>query len=80
MLKAILIFVAGTAGILIGAEPFVHSLQGISMDIGVSTVILAVIISPIAGEMPEKISLMILARKGTKELLLLYQMYWVPKY
>ncbi len=64
MLKAILIFVAGTAGILIGAEPFIHSLEGFSIDMGISAVILAVIISPIAGEMPEKISLMILARKG----------------
>ena len=66
MLKAILIFIAGTAGILIGAEPFIHSLEGISVDIGISAVILAVIISPIAGEMPEKISLMILARKGAQ--------------
>jgi cation:H+ antiporter len=66
MLKAILIFIAGTAGILIGAEPFIHSLEGISFDIGISAVILAVIISPIAGEMPEKISLMILARKGAQ--------------
>jgi cation:H+ antiporter len=64
MIKAILIFVAGTAGILIGAEPFIHSLEGVSVDIGISAVILAVVISPIAGEMPEKISLMILARKG----------------
>jgi len=66
MIKAILIFIAGTAGILIGAEPFVHSLEGISFDIGISAVILALIISPIAGEMPEKISLMILARKGAQ--------------
>ena len=66
MIKAILIFIAGTAGILIGAEPFVQSLEGISFDIGISAVILAVIISPIAGEMPEKISLMILARKGAQ--------------
>lgn len=64
MIKAMLIFVAGTAGILIGAEPFIHSLEGLSFDIGISAVILAVVISPIAGEMPEKISLMILARKG----------------
>jgi cation:H+ antiporter len=64
MLKAILTFVGGTVGILIGAEPFIHSLEGFSIDIGISVVILAVIISPIAGEMPEKISLMILARKG----------------
>ena len=64
MLKAVLIFIAGTVGILIGAEPFIHSLQGLSVDVGISAIILAVIISPIAGEMPEKISLMILARKG----------------
>jgi cation:H+ antiporter len=64
MLKAILTFITGTAGILIGAEPFIHSLEGFSIDIGISAVILAVIISPIAGEMPEKISLIILARKG----------------
>lgn len=64
MTKAILAFVAGTIGILIGAGPFIHSLQTFSEDIGVSTIVLAVIISPIAGEMPEKISMMILARKG----------------
>ena len=62
--KAIIIFVIGTIGILVGAEPFIHSLQGFSTEIGISAIILAVIISPIAGEMPEKISLMILARKG----------------
>ena len=64
ILKAVLIFIAGTVGILIGAEPFIHSLEGLSVDVGISAIILAVIISPIAGEMPEKISLMILARKG----------------
>ena len=64
MTKAILAFVAGTIGILVGAGPFIHSLQTFSEDIGVSTIVLAVIISPIAGEMPEKISMMILARKG----------------
>ena len=64
IIKPLLIFIAGTIGILIGAEPFIHSLQGFSTDIGISAIILAVIISPIAGEMPEKISIMILARKG----------------
>jgi cation:H+ antiporter len=62
--KAIVAFAIGTIGILIGASPFISSLQHFSIDIGVSTVVLAVIISPIAGEMPEKISMMILARKG----------------
>jgi cation:H+ antiporter len=64
MLKASLAFLAGTVGILLGAEPFIHSLQGFSTEVGISAVILAIIISPIAGEMPEKISMMILARKG----------------
>ncbi|HZD34861.1 MAG TPA: hypothetical protein VE130_06620 [Nitrososphaeraceae archaeon] len=63
-LLPVLIFTAGTIGIVIGAGPFIHALEGLSVDIGVSAIILAVIISPIAGEMPEKISLMILARKG----------------
>jgi len=64
MVKAMLVFAAGTAGIFLGAEPFIASLSGFSMDVGVSIIILAVIISPIAGEMPEKISMMLLARKG----------------
>ena len=64
MTKAVLAFAAGTAGIFLGAEPFIHSLQGFSIEIGISVIVLAVIISPIAGEMPEKISMMLLARKG----------------
>src|SRR5215211_1095682 len=64
MLKSVLAFVAGTIGIVMGAGPFIHSMQGFSLEIGISAIILAVIISPIAGEMPEKISMMILARKG----------------
>src|SRR5918996_3141045 len=63
-LRSLLVFVAGTIGIVIGAGPFIHSLEGFSAEIGISVIVLAVIISPIAGEMPEKISLMILARKG----------------
>jgi cation:H+ antiporter len=64
MAKAALAFLIGTLGIVFGASPFISSLQSFSVDIGVSTIVLAVIISPIAGEMPEKISMMILARKG----------------
>lgn len=64
MTKAMLAFAAGTAGIFIGASPFIDSLQGFSLDSGVSVIVLAVIISPIAGEMPEKISMILLARKG----------------
>ena len=63
-IKAIGTFLLGAIGILFGAEPFIHSLEGVSVEFGISAVVLAVIISPIAGEMPEKISMMILARKG----------------
>ncbi|MGI0059162.1 MAG: sodium:calcium antiporter [Nitrosotalea sp.] len=62
--RAMVLFVAGTIGIFVGAVPFVHSLEGVSVDLGVSVVVLAVIVSPIAGEMPEKISMILLARKG----------------
>lgn len=62
--RAIITFAIGTVGIFVGVGPFIHALEGVSRDFGVSVAILAVIISPIAGEMPEKISLMILARKG----------------
>lgn len=63
-LKAALVFAIGTVGIFFGAGPFVGSLQGLAVDSGVSVIVLAVIVSPIAGEMPEKVSMMILARKG----------------
>ncbi len=64
MLKAAVAFAVGTAGIFFGAGPFINSLQGYSLEVGVSVIVLAVIISPIAGEMPEKISMILLARKG----------------
>lgn len=64
MAIAVGVFLAGALGILIGAEPFIHSMQGFSVEVGISAIVLAVILSPIAGEMPEKISMMILARKG----------------
>ena len=62
--RAMILFVAGTVGIFIGAEPFVYALEGVSVDFGVSVVVLAVIVSPLAGEMPEKISMIFLARKS----------------
>jgi len=64
LIKSGIIFMIGTIGIFLGAEPFIESLKHVSVDIGVSPIILSVVISTIAGEMPEKISLMLLARKG----------------
>ncbi len=66
LIKAGIIFIIGTIGIFFGAEPFIKSLEHVSVEIGVSAIILSVVISPIAGEMPEKISLMLLARKGAQ--------------
>lgn len=63
-IKAIVTFIAGTIGIFVGAEPFINALEETSVEYAIPIAILAIIISPIAGEMPEKISLMILARKG----------------
>ena len=65
-IRSMVLFAAGTIGIFFGAEPFVYSLQGVAVDMGVSVVMLAIIVSPIAGEMPEKISMILLARKGNK--------------
>ncbi|MGI0094470.1 MAG: sodium:calcium antiporter, partial [Nitrosotalea sp.] len=42
---AMVLFVAGTVGIFVGAVPFVHALEGVSVDLGVSVVVLAVIVS-----------------------------------
>ncbi len=64
--RSMALFMVGTTGIFFGAGPFVTSLQGMATDLGVSVVLLAIIISPIAGEMPEKISMIFLARKGNK--------------
>ncbi|MDH5403270.1 MAG: hypothetical protein OEZ01_05880 [Candidatus Heimdallarchaeota archaeon] len=56
----------GTIGIVVAAEPFVHSIIEISHETGVSAIILALIISPIASEMPEKISAFSLSFKSLK--------------
>ncbi len=64
--KAILLFLIGTVGTLICAEPFVHSLENFAGVIGISGAVMAIILSPLAGEMPEKISVMLLARRGER--------------
>lgn len=64
--KAILFFIVGTVGIFLCAEPFIHSIEKLAGGIGVSAAVIAVILSPLAGEMPEKISVMLLARRGKR--------------
>ena len=64
--KATLLFLVGTVGTLLCAEPFIHSLENFAGTTGVSVVVMALILSPLAGEMPEKISIMLLARRGER--------------
>ena len=64
ILKASAVFLVGTLGIYLGAGPFIRALEDFASETGVSAVVLAVIVSPIAGEMPEKLSMVLLARKG----------------
>lgn len=62
--KGAVLFAAGGLGIFLAAEPFVLSLEELAVETGISAAVMAVILSPIAGEMPEKLSMMMLARKG----------------
>ena len=64
--KAILFFIVGTTGTFLCAEPFIHSIEKFAGGTGVSAAVIAVILSPLAGEMPEKISMMLLARRGKR--------------
>jgi len=63
-----LLVVFGGIGIMIGGGPFTDSVKNFSNEVGIPAVILALLIAPIAGEMPEKLSLYVLARKGGKSL------------
>jgi len=58
--------IIGSIGIFISADPFTKDIKILSLEIGIPAAILSLLIAPIAGEMPEKLSLMILARKGGK--------------
>ncbi|MCH8906151.1 MAG: hypothetical protein IH840_03595 [Candidatus Heimdallarchaeota archaeon] len=65
-IKNVTFMVIGAIGVLLVAEPFVHVIIEISVETGVSAIILAVVISPIASEMPEKISAFRLASRSLK--------------
>ncbi|MHA2366736.1 MAG: sodium:calcium antiporter [Candidatus Hodarchaeales archaeon] len=56
----------GAILLVIAAEPFVHVIVGVSDDLHISAAILALIISPIASELPEKISAFTLSTKSLK--------------
>jgi cation:H+ antiporter len=64
--KDIIFFIIGTVGTFLCAEPFIHSIEKFAGGIGVSVAVIAVILSPLAGEMPENISVIMLARRGKR--------------
>ncbi len=64
--KSYVFMAVGAAVIVFSAEPFVHTIIELSTVLGVSALFLALVISPIASEMPEKISAFVLARKSMK--------------
>ncbi|MFB0545190.1 MAG: sodium:calcium antiporter [Asgard group archaeon] len=56
--------VAGSVILLIAIHPFVEAIDELSEEIGISALFLALVISPFASEMPEKISAIILTKKS----------------
>ncbi len=64
--KTILFLLLGAAIIVAAAEPFVDSMIEVAHSIGISPVAIAIILSPIASEMPEKLTAFITVRRDGK--------------
>jgi len=64
--KSIALFLVGAVLLMYAAEKFVHSIIVISAEMGISALILALVVSPFASEMPEKISAFVLTTKSMK--------------
>jgi len=64
--KSAIYLLIGGVLLLLSAEPFVEAIGELSHEIGVSALVLALVISPLASEMPEKISAFILTTKDIK--------------
>jgi cation:H+ antiporter len=61
---------AGLLLIMGGAYVFVHSLEGLAVSLGVSTLVLSAIITPVATELPEKFNSVTWVRRGKDTLAL----------
>ncbi len=60
VITTIVLFFVGAIGLVITAEPFVHVIVEVSHETGVPAMFLALVISPFASELPEKINAFIL--------------------
>jgi cation:H+ antiporter len=56
----------GAVGLFLAAEPLVKAFEGVSAELGISALVVATVLSPLASEMPEKISAFFLAKKSLK--------------
>jgi len=63
-------FVLSLAAIIVGAELFVTAVEGIAESAGVSPLVLALILAPLATEMPEKANSVLWMRRGKDALAL----------
>jgi cation:H+ antiporter len=66
--RVILQVALGTAGMIYGANLFVENLSVASEGIGLSAVVLSILLSPVATELPEIMNAMIWVRQGKEDL------------
>jgi cation:H+ antiporter len=62
--------VLSLAAIVGGAELFVHEVESIALTLGVSTLVLSLVLAPLATELPEKANSVLWVRKGKDSLAL----------
>src|SRR4029453_8742003 len=63
-------FVVSLAAIVVGGELFVHGVEDIARTMGISTLVLAPILAPLATELPEKANSVLWVRAGKDSLAL----------
>jgi cation:H+ antiporter len=61
----IILQLAGAVALLVaGAKGFIHGVEGVSQVLGVSALLLSLLVSPIATELPEKVNSILWIRRG----------------
>jgi len=64
MLTTLVQLVAGLALLIFGAKGFIDGVEGVSARLGISTLLLSLLIIPIATELPEKVNSILWIRRG----------------
>ncbi len=57
-------FVVSLAAIVAGAELFVHEITSVSKALGIGTLVLSLVLAPLATELPEKLNSVLWVRQG----------------